>query len=194
MIFIIPHKKKLNLNKVSKSVNYNVCHDNRIQDKLHHINGGIIGHPIFGIDPSLLTEIPENDSRIIFGKTYRRLMLDASVKSMVQKKPSNNIIVYGHSLNEQDYNYFFALFDDIDLADHTKDNKIIFAYSIHDENRKSQITSSLIDNITKMFYNYSEYLGRVKDNNRLLDMLVVTKKIMLLEIPEESKNENNELN
>lgn len=45
-----------------------------------------------------------------------------------------------------------------------------------------------------MFYNYSEYLGRVKDNNRLLDMLVVTKKIMLLEIPEDSKNENDELN
>ena len=45
-----------------------------------------------------------------------------------------------------------------------------------------------------MFYNYSEYLGRVKDNNRLLDMLVVTKKIMLLEIPEDPKNENKELN
>lgn len=170
------------------SFNYNSYYNDCILDKLHHINGGIMDHPIFGIDPSLLNEIPENESRIIFGKTYRRLMLDASVKSMAQKKPSRNIIIYGHSLNEQDYNYFFALFDDIDLADHTKDNKIIFAYSIHDENRRIQITSSLIDNITKMFYNYSEYLGRVKDNNRLLDMLVVTKKIMLLEIPEESKN------
>lgn len=176
------------------SFNYNSYYNDRIQDKLHHINGGIIDHPIFGIDPSLLTDTSKDDPRIIFGKTYRRLMLDASVKSMAQKKPSRNIIIYGHSLNEQDYNYFFALFDDIDLADHTKDNKIIFAYSIHDEKRKTQITSSLIDNITKMFYNYSEYLGRVKDNNRLLDMLVVTKKIMLLEIPEESKNENNELN
>ena len=175
------------------SFNYNGYYNDRIQDKLHHINGGIIDHPIFGIDPSLLTDTSKDDPRIIFGKTYRRLMLDASVKSMAQKKPSRNIIIYGHSLNEQDYNYFFALFDDIDLADHTKDNKIIFAYSIHDEKRKTQITSSLIDNITKMFYNYSEYLGRVKDNNRLLDMLVITKKIMLLEIPAESKNENNEL-
>lgn len=176
------------------SFNYNSYYNDRIQDKLHHINGGIIDHPIFGIDPSLLTDTSKDDPRIIFGKTYRRLMLDASVKSMAQKKPSRNIIIYGHSLNEQDYNYFFALFDDIDLADHTKDNKIIFAYSIHDENRRIRITSTLIDNITKMFYNYSEYLERVKDNNRLLDMLVVTKKIMLLEIPEESKNENNELN
>ena len=50
----------------------------------------------------------------------------------------------------------------------------------------------MIDNITKMFYNYSEYLGRVKDNNRLLDMLVVTKKIMLLEIPEDSNNTEKE--
>lgn len=176
------------------SFNYNSYYNDRIQDKLHHINGGIIDHPIFGIDPSLLMDTSKDDPRIIFGKTYRRLMLDASVKSMTQKKPSRNIIIYGHSLNEQDYNYFFALFDDIDLADHTKDNKIIFAYSIHDENRRIRITSTLIDNITKMFYNYSEYLGRVKDNNRLLDMLVVTKKIMLLEIPDDSKNENDELN
>ena len=87
--------------------NYDSPEIQELEGKIHHINGDY-ETPIFGIDTNLFNA---DDPRFIFTKTYRRMSLDMMSDKNYERKPFSNVIVFGHSLNKADYNYFFSIFD-----------------------------------------------------------------------------------
>lgn len=93
--------------------------------KFNHINGDW-KHPIFGINSSTFLK---DDPKYIFTKEYRRQKSNITFDSLNEGKEFKNIVFYGHSLDEADYDYFFYLFDKINISDMSNDSKLVFAYS-----------------------------------------------------------------
>ena len=88
--------------------------------KIINVHGTIVDNPIIGID------LGESfDSKIVqFTKTFRKLIGQNESKAL---EKYDEIIIYGHSLGEQDYSYFHSIFDFVDL--YHRNTKVIFYYS-----------------------------------------------------------------
>ena len=142
--------------------------------KLHHINGDIT-YPIFGIDSNAFSSL---DDRYMFSKTYRRMQLDYYTQNIYGRLKCDNLVIFGSSLSNSDYSYFFSVFDDMKILDEKKNCRIVFAYNIYDSNRKEEIEKTLLRNVAILFQEYSSYKGMSDQMNRLLDYLVVQEKVM----------------
>ena len=158
------------------SFNYTFLEDYHL--KFHNINGDFYS-PIFGIDSS---NVDSTDIVHIFSKTNRRLSVDMISDSTYNREDFKNVIIFGHSLNEADYSYFFSIFDYIDIMDLSNDHKVIFAYSVYDESKLDEILFNNNDAIYKLFREYSLYKGENNNPNRLLDALTTQGKIILYKI------------
>lgn len=99
-----------------------------------HINGSLEKDDeiIFGID---VDGIKPEDNEYIFTKTYRRLTRNINLP-IIKDFNCNNVIIYGHSLNRQDYSYFFSLFDNLELSNHLKKSTIAFAYHVYNPEKR----------------------------------------------------------
>lgn len=160
------------------SFNYTKIRIKDLEKLVYNINGNY-ENPIFGIDSS---EFNSEDPRVIFCKTSRRLE-----NFMIENKTPifrhfKNIIIYGHSLNKADYNYFFSLLDKINIIDLNSQSKIIFAFTNFDEARYEEHKQELRDGIYKLFECYSKYRGNTTEPNRLLDALTTQNKVIMYEI------------
>jgi hypothetical protein len=101
--------------------NYTDTNDVEIFNKTNHINGNSLA-PIFGIDSNGIDpEVPA----FIFTKTYRRMILDMNDDSCFKNKDFENVFVYGHSLNAQDYSYFFPMFDSFPIERKAPKNNVL---------------------------------------------------------------------
>lgn len=147
--------------------NYSFIEDEKILPKVNYINGSF-EEPIFGVD----SYFEPSDERYVFTKTSRRMESDMESLSCSSKAEFKNIIIYGHSLNEADYSYFFPIFDKLNLLDLTSDGVIVFAYSVWDKNKEEIIKSELRNNISNMIYKYALEKG-VSNPKRTLDSLSV---------------------
>jgi len=118
--FSIPNEEIISIDSFNYS-NLEYLHKN----VLRNINGDIDA-PIFGIDSS---KIKITNPAYIFTKTSRRLIQDTTKVNFDEIVDFQNVFIYGHSLNEQDYSYFFPIFDYLRLDDSSRSTNIIFAYS-----------------------------------------------------------------
>ena len=164
------------------SFNYSYF-DNRILDGhteivYNHINGNY-KCPIFGID----TTLDPYDKRYIFTKSYRRMELNMGLPDFTNDPAFNHLIIYGHSLNEADYGYFFAMFDRMDLLNNSSNSSIVFAYSIYKENEEERIMHDLRVAVSKLIYRYALF-KKIESPERLIDYLYLQNKILYLEISE----------
>ena len=146
--------------------------------EINHINGDVQA-PIFGID----TIFKPTESKYIFTKTCRRIEAEMLINSSKKNVNFKNIIVYGHSLNEADYNYFFATFDSMNLIETSSKGIVVFAYSIYNNERKYGILKKKRNEISLLFYHYGLYKNLSKPE-RLLELLSFQNKIVMYEIPE----------
>ena len=158
------------------SFNYSIIEKSPYKEKLHNING-FYENPIFGID----TEFLPSDERYIFTKTSRRIDFDMSDDFYDSKVDFKNVIIYGHSLNQADYSYFFPLFDKLDLLNSIASGVLVFAYTIYDEAKESKIKSALRLSISKIIFEYAKSKG-VSDPERLLDKMSTQRRIILYHI------------
>lgn len=160
------------------SFNFSYIHTNKMLKLIQHINGSS-KNPIFGID----SIFEPKDDAFLFTKTSRRLDFDL-VSAMHDPKPEfENLIIYGHSLNEADYSYFFPIFDKLKLTDFLSNSVIVFAYSIYDKQKELEIKSDLRQAISNIVSAYAKSKN-LSDPNRFLDSLTIQKKILTYEIPE----------
>lgn len=147
-----------------------------------HINGDNY-NPIFGID--LPGESPV-DKKYRHTKTYRRLQLSGKEVYYPKNKKYNKDIVYGHSLNEQDYSYFFSLFNILNLNNERFYNNntgkyIEFVYNKYGGKSSEEVRQEIVSRVLKMFYAYNnEILGQ--RNFRLIDILFSSGAIRFKEI------------
>ncbi len=148
-----------------------------IQNKLHHINGDT-DHPIFGID----SKKGLDDNSLRFSKTSRRMELDMIQNEYDENAPFENIVIYGHSLCEADYSYFFSIFDKVKIYDTEANSIIVFAYSIPKECSEIKAKNDSINGICNLFKGYAIYKGYKDQPYRMLDFLTTQRRVILYEI------------
>lgn len=153
------------------SFNYTKIEKCDLLQKFQNINGSY-ENPIFGID----TKFNPDNPKYIFTKTSRRIDFDMIDKTFERKPDFENALIYGHSLNEADYSYFFPLFDKLNFIDSTANNVLVFAYSIFDETKKEEIESALRKSISKIIFEYAKSKN-IPNPERLLDSLSIQKRI-----------------
>lgn len=173
----------------------------------HYINGDYTA-PIFGIDSK---DVDGSDPRFVFTKTYRRMENFMKSGTAYYGSHFHDLIIYGHSLNEQDYNYFFPIFDMMDLPNPNENKRIVFAYSVFEspttinQEEQAYITedasngklkgwnigataNSLYiekvqrENVVRLIDAYEEYKTERKTSHRLLDRLTQLGKISLIKV------------
>lgn len=168
-----------NIDNVSiDTFNYSFIEDEKIMPKINYINGSY-QEPIFGVDSYLE---PTNE-RYIFAKTSRRMESDMNDFGYSSREDFENVIIFGHSLNEADYSYFFPLFDKIKLLDLSAKGIVVFAYFVWDVNREDEIKAKLRNDISEMIYRYATEKG-IANPKRTLDSLSIQKRIVTYEIPD----------
>lgn len=149
-------------------------------DDIKHINGDF-NNPIFGVDSS---RIHVDKPEVIFTKVSRRLINSTSNDFLIGStfdEPFNNLVIFGHSLCEHDYSYFFPILDYLEIANIMKTSMIIFAYNIYDDSKKEDIILDNIRKVTKLINQYENYMGKNKEN-RLMDSLTAQGRIKFFEI------------
>lgn len=167
--------------------NYTHFNDYIIQQKLprniyevRNVNGNY-KNPIFGIDSS---NIDSKSEIYKFTKTFRRLFgsfFEDQYRLYKDNKHFDNLLVFGHSLNKQDYSYFFPIFDEMKITDISCNSKIIFAFNIYNDNRVS-IINDLSNNIANIINAYETYYFPNRKEHRLLESLSAQKRILTYEI------------
>lgn len=161
-----------------------------------HINGDS-SCPIFGID------LPLQDSEDVrtqnmnnlenrtaqawyrFTKTYRRLELEGRRELFPAKQQKfTRIVVYGHSLNKQDYNFFYALFNHLGFSlTRTTNNYVVeFMYSAYGKVTKEEAKRLLIDRALPLLQGYTREVLH-EPNFRLMDILYSNGAIRFVEAP-----------
>lgn len=160
-----------------ESFNYFTKEYYGINKSLKNING-TISNPIFGIDSGLITPSSYN---YIFTKTNRRLETDISSNKLDNNLNFENLIIYGHSLNKADYNYFFPLFDKLDLVNNNASGKIIFEYSVYGTRTEYDVSMELKQKIYKILRSYAEYKG-IKEYQRFIDFLISDQRIITYQV------------
>ena len=138
-----------------------------------NINGDM-SFPIFGVDSSQIKD--SNDERRIFTKQYRRLERILIYDPKSSTCGDECIYFYGHSFNEQDYDYFFTLFDRLNLLNEF-DKRFVFAYSLYDKGRKEIIEKNLLDAIFALFFSYEKSKG--VESPKLVTSLISEGKIII---------------
>lgn len=166
-----------------ESFNYTSINHSKVIPLFSNINGNL-KNPIFGVD----TVFPPSSPKFVFTKTSRRMENDAFSKESNKKEKFKNLIIYGHSLNEADYSYFFPIFDQLGLMDNNSDSKIIVSYSVFNEENRSQQLKKIRNDLLKMFEQYAKE-NKYKLANRFLDSLTTRGRVILYEIP--LLNDNN---
>ena len=167
---------------VVDSFNYSGFENSNIT--IRHINGDC-DDPIFGVD---VTEPEEKRYPYArwFTKTSRRIQQDSEKLNRTtrwNKMSIDEAVVFGHSLNRMDYDYFNYLFTL--LRFHTFDvekmGSIEFVYRVYDEKRENEIKANYVDAIYKLL-NY--YEGYVSHNNQhiLINLLRFSGKLKIKDI------------
>lgn len=155
------------------SFNYSSIEKVSLNSKFQNINGSYES-PIFGID----TKFKPNEKQFLFTKTARRINADMFSDTFNGNPQFENVIIYGHSLDEADYSYFFPLFDKLNLIDSTASGVLVFAYSVYDEEKKNEIEADFRRRMVKIIYDYANS-KHVPEPERLLDSLSTQKRVIV---------------
>ncbi len=142
-------------------------------------------NPIFGID---LTdeERKEYPESIRFTKTSRRLLQDSynlNKSSTVGVTSINSAVVFGHSLNMMDYDYFFYLFTMLQFHSFEIDKmgSIVFVYDEYDSSKSDEIRSRYTDAIYSLLNYYEDYMSQSR-RNILINLLRFSGKLKIKQL------------
>lgn len=138
-------------------------------------------HPIFGIK-SIRGDSAYSDE-YIFTKTYRHLEDAMDSNNTTFDDSFEHALIFGHSLNRNDYDYFFPILDKLKMYDISAKNKIIFAYYIYDQKIEKEIREKQLKSISELFESYGEY-KKLNEPSTLLDRLTMFNKIGFYQMPD----------
>lgn len=171
-----------------ESFNYSDFSDMNVD--IHHVNGDF-DNPIFGIDLSEEDEQRYPAARI-FTKTFRRVQQDShnmNHNSEWVMSKLDHAVVFGHSLNRMDYDYFNYLFTMLrfNTFDTAQMGSITFVYNIYDTNKSDEIRTGYADAIYSLL-NY--YEGYVSKNNQhiLINLLRFSGKLKIVDVSTFGRN------
>lgn len=138
-----------NYTRLGQPSGFNFTHFKNIHGTIHN---NVHNDIIFGIDGSNI--IPSNPI-YVFTKTFRTSLLDSKFRKVpdifegkIDFSNLDEIIIYGHSLNKQDYSYYFAIFN---LSSISSNAKIKLFYSNYDNVDRLKEKSLLLQ---QLIYDY----------------------------------------
>lgn len=153
------------------------------QCTIRHINGDA-DNPIFGIDLNEEDEAKFYEARC-FTKTSRRLQQDAlNISDVVDigVDSINEAVVFGHSLNAMDFDYFNYLFTllkfntfDIDYM-----GRIEFVYKLHSDN-SHEYRTQYADKVYRILNRYEKYVSQ-SSQHILINLLRFSGKLSIVEL------------
>ena len=154
-----------------------------IKGKIRHINGNC-ENPIFGIAFS-----NEEDQKLLlarrFTKTFRRLHQDVRLfgKTITEVPQVTAAIVFGHSLNMMDYDYFNYLFSLLKF--HTFNvsemGSIDFVFRVYDEGQRDTIQRNWVDSVYKLLNHYENNVSNT-NQHILINLLRFSGKLRIREL------------
>lgn len=129
---------------------------------------GDVDNPIIGIDAA---GIDFHDPRYHFTKAYRCLSLaiDRDDEPHDSYDVISKIVFYGHSLNAQDYTYFFNILKTKNIQDPANICKVYFAYSVPEGMTKGQIKKTLGDSVSNLINSFDQWMGQSPSTLEALD-------------------------
>ncbi len=144
-----------------------------------NIHGTLYDKVVIGYDS---TTSPIGDKDVFqLSKDWRKL--DIPFEYSYPFSSINSIIVYGHSLGEQDYPYFFEIFDKCDFLSN-ESIKLFLCYSLHgatNYEKKSNFDNYKM-NASKMLNAYERYKNPSKTRNSIVSSLKLNKRIEFVNI------------
>ena len=151
---------------------------------MRHINGDC-KNPIFGINLTK-DELEMYPEVRCFTKTSRRVQQDAhhiKTYSSDYNVTVDSAIVYGHSLNKMDYDYFNYLFTllKFNTFDVEKMGSVEFVYRIYDPDRANEIRNNYADAIYDVLNYYEGYVSKT-NQNILINLLRFSGKLTIREL------------
>ncbi len=152
--------------KLDKTIQYMCIHGIFEPDEKNRQKSKIV----FGIDSS---GIDSKHPFYSFTKTSRvfSLRIKENTGKDLIRKDIDTIIIYGHSLNEQDYSYYFSIFDYIDIENKTH---FILKYSIY-EGCPEKYEDILKDSLIRLISTYAEQFN--KPNKNLVHRLLLENRV-----------------
>lgn len=174
--------QKIGRTEKDSILTFNYTHISNSHNLTEMVHGSLDTNSIIiGIDS---TNIKHFKPSYKFTKTYRKVekyfMQQNKVINAVISRNYDEIIFYGHSLNEQDYAYFQTIFDKQDL--YNSNVKLTFKYSIYDEDIKDLIIENNISSIIALIESYGNTLDNKHKGKNLLHKLLNESRIKVVEI------------
>ena len=151
---------------------------------IRHINGDS-DSPIFGINLSPEEESNRPELRQ-FTKTSRRLHEDSEMLNRTTEWgtiPVDSAVVFGHSLNKMDYDYFFHLFTLLHFHtfDLDKMGSVQFVYKKYDPSKTKEISSRYADSVYELLSYYESCVSSF-NNHILINLLRFSGKLKISEL------------
>lgn len=175
---LLAHSKE---NILVDSFNYSTFYGE--QCTIRHINGDT-DNPIFGIDLNEEDEAKFYEARC-FTKTSRRLQQDAlNISDVVDigADSINEVVVFGHSLNAMDFDYFNYLFTllKFNTFDIDKMGRIEFVYKLHSDN-SHEYRTQYADKVYRILNRYEKYVSQSSQHIHI-NLLRFSGKLSIMEL------------
>ena len=154
---------------------------NRIGKDINNIHGIAGKSIIIGFDSS---DVNDNKTGIIkLSKSWQKMNLDSSKFGLPSKESIQYIKIYGHSLGDQDYSYFHALFDFYDI--YSSNIIIVFYYTEYGEtpNENEEIRNGFVSKIYSLLNDYTIKSGKEKQVKTIISKLQLENRLLIRTIP-----------
>ena len=163
--------------------------ENKLVESVNHINGNLKTN-VVGIDLNFIDDLhlsgkiddKQYENLKPFTKCFRRL--EKSKKGLKIKTIHNysEVYVYGHSLNKQDYTYFFSVFDNLQLYDLTKTTtfNILFNPFKRSDEENSVLLKDIKNKLVELVKSYANH--KKLQPMYLLESLTIQGRINILEV------------
>lgn len=167
------------LNSDTQIINFNYTSPQMYAVKCSNVHGTLDGNIVIGYDST--TDFSQNsifelskDWQVIFSG------INADVRNSNDGK---TIIFYGHSLGEQDYPYFFELFDIQHILDVKSKSTLVFCYSVFGtkfEQKKFLINYQIA--IAKLLNSYERFKKGENNKNTIVAKLKSQNRLRLVRV------------
>lgn len=149
-------------------------------DIINHVHGNVDTKVIIGYD---LSETNSNEnSPLMLTKGWQKMFSGAKETPLPEKDRIECIRFYGHSLGEQDYSYFHALFDYYDI--YSRSIILEFYYSEYEDTseKNESIRADYISRVYRLLNKYVEESERENKRRTFVSRLQLENRLKIKKI------------
>ena len=145
-----------------------------------NVHGSLEKNVVIGFDSTTIKDYGECIFEL--SKDWQKVAIDESEIDL-KNLGSKHIVFYGHSLGEQDYPYFFEIFDQLRLLEKASDTTLYFVYSeFGDVKEQQSFMRNYQINIAKLLNSYENYKNSSLIRNTIITKLKAQNRLKVVKI------------